>query len=178
MGQVSGTIELNVALQDYVTSGYANAVTFPAALSSPGFPGAKLTYTSGTGANQMDSLYWRPITLAASTPQTFNLQSIVGLGGESLVFARVRELILYNPTTTSGADCKLYQGASNPWAIAPPSTAPLWARANGGLARISDPSSTGAGVGNVVTSTSCEITLDPGANAMTVYLLVGGGSAA
>lgn len=175
MGQVSGTCVQALTFQDYVTAGKITPQTYTVSIAAPGITGASITYTSGTGAGQIDSLYSEPIALAANTPQTINLQSLTGLGGESLVLARAREFILFNP---SAYDCKAYQGATNPWAMVPPSTAPLWARAGNGCARISDPNSTGAGVGNVVTATSCEVTLDPGANAFTVYLIVAGGSAA
>jgi hypothetical protein len=179
MGQVNA---LNCIQQlefsDYVTSGYVNPQTLWAKISTAGgIPGASLPYTDGTGALQADSLYFKPIALAGAA-QTINLQSLTGLDGEALVLARCREFVLFNPDGTAGHDVKVYQGATNPWAIAPPSTAPWWARASNGSFRLSDPNSTGAGNGNVVTATSCEVTLDPGTNTVTVYLLVLGGSAA
>lgn len=172
MGLVSGTISLNVQLQDVVSSGYVNPQTLLAQLYSPGTPGASLSYTSGTGALQADGLYFAPIALVASTPQTFDLTALTGIGGESLTVNRVREWLLYNPDTTSGHDVGAYQGASNPWAVMPASANPLYARAGGGLARISDPNSTGGAVGNVVGGTSKTFKLDPGTHNVTVYLLI------
>lgn len=176
MGVVSGSIELNVNLQDVVSSGYVNPVTFPAQLQSPAIPGMKLNYTSGTGALQLDGLYFKPITLTGT--QTLDLSALTGIGGESITANRAREVILYNPDATSGHDVKLYQGASNPWAPAPTSANPLIARAGGGMARISDPNGAGAGVGNVITGASKTIILDTGANAITFYLLIGTSSVA
>jgi hypothetical protein len=168
-----------VEFTDFVSSGYVNAQTIAAKLSvAGGIQGCSLNYTQGTGALQADGLYFKPIALAASTPQTLDLTALTGIGGESLTVNRVRELILFNPDAAAGHHVKLYQGATNPWAIAPASANPLWARANNGSARISDPNSTGSAVGNVVTSTSKTIVLDPGTNAVTVYLLLLTGSVA
>lgn len=162
-----------IEFTDFVSSGYVNGQTFNAKLSvGGGIQGCSLQYTSGTGALQADGLYFKPIALVASTPQTFDLTALTGIGGESLTVNRVREWILFNPDTTAGHDVKAYQGASNPWAMMPASANPLWARANNGSARVSDPNSTGAAVGNVATSTSKTFVLDPGANNVTVYLFI------
>jgi hypothetical protein len=175
MGLVSGSIELNVNLTDFVTAGFVNGQTLSALLQSPAIPGAKLQYTSGTGALQADGLYFKPIALAASTPQTIDLTALTGIGGESLTVNRVREFLLFNPDTH---DVLASQGASNGWAPLGAAANPQPARANSGLLRISDPNSTGAAVGNVVTSTSKTVKLDPGANPITVYLLILTGSVA
>jgi hypothetical protein len=175
VGTATATCTTNISVQDIVSTGYVVPQTFAQALASPTIAGASITYANGTGAGQIDIAYFKPITLAASTPQTFDLTSLTGLGGESVNFARVREWVLYNPDTH---DCSAYKGASNGWAILPASTNPAWARAAGGMARISDPQSAGSGVGNVTSGTSKTFTVDPGSNAMTVYLILLGGSAA
>jgi hypothetical protein len=175
MGLVSGSIELNANFQDVVSSGFVTAQTLLAQLQSPAIVGAKLQYTSGTGALQADGLYYKPIALVAGTPQTLDLTALTGIGGEALTVNRVREFLLFNPDTH---DVLASQGASNGWAPLGAAANPQPARANNGLLRISDPNSTGAATGNVVTSTSKTVKLDPGANPITVYLLILTGSVA
>jgi hypothetical protein len=71
----------------------------------------------------------------------------------------------------------IYKGASNGWAPLPASTSPLYARANQGFVRISDPNSLSTN-GNVVGSSSKNIVVDSGAHTTTALLLILGGSAA
>lgn len=177
MGVVSGICSVSLSFTDYVTSGLITPETLTAVIASPAIAGALLSYTNGTGPLQIDGLYAGPLTLAAATT-TLDLTSLAGLGGESLDFARVRELILFNPDSTPGHDVKIYQGTSNGRAQLPASSNPLYAREVNGSVRLSDPNSTGGGNGNVTGGSSKTITLDPGAHTVTVYLIVAGGSAA
>lgn len=157
---------------DFVSAGYVNPQTFWAKISAAGgISGASLAYTAGTGALQFDGLHFKPYTLAAATT-TIDLTALTGIGGESLTVNRAREVLGFNPDPTAGHDVKFYQGASNGWAKAPLSANPLWAYANNGSFRLSDPNSTGGGNGAVITSTSKNVVLDPGANTVTIYLLV------
>ena len=135
-----------------------------------------LAYANGTASNQVDTLYAAKVTLAGA-PTTINLTTLTDPAGNTANFARVREFIVYNPASTAGYDVKVEAGATNGWSALPPSTSPLTCRYLGTV-RISDPTSTGTGNGNVVTSTSNTITLDPGANTVTIYILIAGGSAA
>jgi hypothetical protein len=177
-GVVSGSVTLSVAFQEYITSGYVNPQTLTAALSALGLAAGTLQLNNGTGAQQVDTLYCKVLTLVASTPQTVNFQSTTDPDSASITFLRGRLFAVFNPTLTAGYDCKIYQAGSNPLVWVPPSSSPGWARANGGLYFQMDPQSTGAGNGNVITSSSCEVTFDPGTNNVTVYVLMVGGSAA
>ena len=174
----SGTVVRTFTFSEFITAGYVQPQTLNASINPAGATWSSVQYTNGTGSLQIDTPYCKPIALVASTPQTFNLTSLTDLDGNSIDFARVREFIVFNPTATAGYDCKIYQGASNPWVQVPPSTSPGYARYGGGLYNLSDPTSTGAGNGNVVSGTNCEFTLDPGTNSFTVYLACFGGSVA
>lgn len=176
-GIVTGSITITAAFSEYITSGVVNPETLAAALSALGVTAGALSFTNGTAAGQVDTLYCKPFTLAAS-PTTIDLTSVTDLGAASVTFARSRLFFVFNPTVTAAYDLAIYHGSSNGWAPLPASANPLYARANGGFALIVDPQSTGGGVGNVVTSTSKTVTLDPGANTVTAYVLCAGGSAA
>jgi hypothetical protein len=179
MAVISGTIGAytNNLLFTFPSLQTANQfkIGFPDVL---GGPLSSVSYTNGTGSSQVDLIYWPdPITLAATT-QTIDLTSLTDPSGAAVNFARVRELLIYNPTATAGFDIKVEQGASNPWAFVPPSTSPQIVRYGGGLYRISDPISTGGGNGNVVGGASKTIKFDSGANTVTFWVLALGGSAA
>lgn len=178
MGVTTATFTQNLSVQDIVSSGYVLPQTLAQALAAPGIAGATLSYANGTGALQFDGLVFEPVALVASTPQTFDLTALTGLGGESINAARVRELIVFNPDATAGHDVQVYKGATNGWSILPPSTSPLPARAVNGMVRVSDPNSTGSGNGNVTGGSSKTVTLDPGAHNVTVYFILLTGSVA
>ena len=172
MGVVTGTCTVSLSFSDFVTAGYVNGETLTALLAAPGTPGATLSYTYGQGALQVDAIAYLPVFLNQGIKQTIDLSRLTGLGGEAVNFFRVREVVGFNP---GGYDVQCYQGSPNGWAFAPDSSAPLYARANNGHFRISDPNSVGVGIGNVVTITSKTIVLDPGQGGpVTVYLLLAG----
>ena len=169
---VTGTVNMTANFTEASPSGALTSYSIPANVL------AGYTYTNGTATGQVDTIYAKTLTLSGATT-TLNLNSgLTDPAGNSVVFARVREFIITNTATTASYDVKVEAGASNGWAVLPPSTAPVYARYGGGSIRISDPTSTGGGNGNVVSSSSCNITLDPGANTVTVNILIVGGSAA
>ncbi len=176
-GIVTGGISLSVSFQEYITSGLITPETLSAALGALGQAAGDLTFTYGTGSNQVDLLYAKPLVLAATTT-TVDFTSVTDLGGGSIVFARSRLFFVYNPDATAGHDVGVYHGASNGWAQLPASTNPLYARNNGGFVLLVDPVSTGGGNGNVITGSSKNVVLDPSANTITVFVIMAGGSAA
>ena len=136
--------------------------------------------TNATGAAKTcDQMYAAQLTLsAAATTLHFETATAKDPAGNTLAMLRIRLLIVQNLTATAGFDVKVEASATNAIAWLPPSTAPLLARANGGLVLIYDPNSSGAGAGNVVGATTDGLTLDPGANTCTVNVLVVGDSVA
>lgn len=167
---ITGNVTFNAAFTEAVSAGVIVPYQVPATISS------NLSYANGTGSGQVDTLYAKALTLSGATT-TIDLTSLTDPAGVSINFARVRELIVVNTATTAGYDVKVESGASNGWSVLPPSSAPVYAR-YGGILRISDPTSTGGGNGNVVGSTSKTITFDPGSNTVTINVLIVGGSAA
>jgi hypothetical protein len=176
-GVVTGSITLSVAFQEYVTSGVISPETLPAALSALGQASGSLSFTNGTASLQVDTLYAKPLVLSGTTT-TVDFTSVTDPGGASVTFARSRLFFVYNPDTNSTHDVGVYHGASNGWAQLPASGNPLYARNNGGFILLVDPLSTGSATGNVITSTSKTVTFDPGANTVTIYVIMVGGSAA
>lgn len=166
---VSGTVVLNVAFTELATS--VTQYQIPIAATS------SLNYTNGTASNQVDTVYAKSVSLAATT-QTLALNSLTDPAGNTINFARVRELIIINTSAVAGCDLQVYQGTSNGWApLGATSASPGYAR-YGGLFRLSDPLSTGAGTGNVTGGSSYNITLNSGANTVTFLIIIVGGSSA
>ena len=176
-GVVTGTLSLSAYFQEYITSGLINPDTLSVALGALGTATGSLSFTNGTASGLIDTVYWKPLTLSGATT-TVNFQSFTDPGGASCLLARSRVFFVYNPSVTAGYDCKIYQAASNPWVMVPPSSSPAYARYGGGWYMLVDPTSTGSSNGNVITSGSCEVTFDPGANTITVYVINAGGSVA
>lgn len=165
---ITGNVSMNAAFTQAVTgvTNYNIPVTIP----------VNLSYANGTASNQVDTLYARQLTLAGAAT-TIDLTSLTDPAGNAISFARVREIIVQDLATTAGYDVKVEAGASNGVGWLPPSTSPVYARYSGTL-RVSDPVSTGAGNGNVVDSTHKTVTFDPGANTVTINVVIAGGSAA
>jgi hypothetical protein len=164
---VSGTVTFNAGFIEQATS----ITTF----QIPATVAANLSYTNGTAPNQVDTIFAKNISLAATT-QTFALNSVVDPAGNTVSFARVREFVIVNLSTTAGFDLGVSSGASNgvTWL---PASGTLTCRA-GGTLRISDPVSTGSGSGNTVGTTTFNVTVNAGANTVNFLILIVGGSAA
>jgi hypothetical protein len=172
---VTGSVIRNFNFSLFLSSGFVQPQTINASLNPTGATLATVTYTAGTGSLQGDTIYVKPLTLAAATT-TIDLTSLTDQESNALNFARIREGVAFNPDVH---DCKVYMGASNGWApVGATSSSPSWARANNGLWNVSDPTSTGGGVGNVVGGSSKTVTFDPGANTITIYILFFGSSVA
>jgi hypothetical protein len=133
-------------------------------------------YPNGTGPGQVDQIYAQPLTLAGA-PTTLNLGSLPDLIGTNAAPARIREAMAWIPAsdTNSTHTVTISPGASNGYT--PIGTTILYT--GGSLVRLlSDPKSTGAGVGAVTSSSSNTIKLDPGSNTVTVCLILAGCSTA
>jgi hypothetical protein len=176
---ISGSITQYSSIVEYVSGGtVGTAYTIPVSIpDAQGGVNATVTYTNGTASLQCDTLHSKVYTLSATTT-TIDLTSLTDPNGNSINFARVRELLAFNVDTTAGHDVGIYHGASNGWAQLPASANPLYCRYGGGRIRVADPTSTGASNGNVTSGSSRTVTLDPGANTVNLWLVVIGGSAA
>lgn len=169
---VTGNVNFNASFGEAVSSGFPTSNTLSQAVQQID------NYANGTGSAQIDTLYAKQITLVASTPQTLDLTTVTDPAGNSANFARVREAIFQNVTTTASYDVKVSAGASNGVIFLPPSSSPLFCR-YGSTLRISDKVSTGSGNGNVVGGTTKTVTLDPGTNGpIIINVIIAGGSSA
>jgi hypothetical protein len=138
-----------------------------------------LQYANNNGVNYgVDQLYAAKTTLA-STTETLHFETATAKDpfGNTLAMLRIREIIVKNLNTTLGQDLHVYAPASNGITWLPPVANYLVVRP-GGVLRISDPLSFGAGVGQVVGATSDGLTLDSGSNTVTFSILVLGNSTA
>lgn len=164
-----------------VTVGVVQPYDIPTGVNLP------LNFGSGTGSNNIDLIYAKAITLVASTPQTLDLTSLTDLSGASINFARVRDFAVINTSTTTGQIVTVGAAATNAW-VGPlgttTSTAIVYPGVTGaatpspGHIRWTDPYTTGVSGGMVVTGTSKSVKLDPGANTITVYVIIAGCSVA
>jgi hypothetical protein len=138
-------------------------------------------YGNGTTAGNVDLIYAATLTLSA-TPTTLDLTSLTDPLNGAVAFARVREFYLRNNATTDGWTVVVGGGAANPWAGASqflqasstvtvgPSTSST-SPCTGKLA-FAAPNTTGY----VVDGTHKTLKLDPGANTLTVEILIVGSS--
>ena len=134
--------------------------------------------TSGT-ALFVDQLYAATLTFVSSTAQTFHFQnaSLTDPFGNTLAMLRIREFVLLNTSTTAAWDLSVASAASNGVTWLPVvANNPPHAYANGGMVRLSDPNSSGAGVGQVISSSTDGIVITPTAHAVTAVILVLGAS--
>ena len=60
-----------------------------------------ITYTSGTGANQVNAMWSDDITLTTTASTTLDLEALTNAYG-TLTFTGIKELYVWNTTTNSG----------------------------------------------------------------------------
>lgn len=177
MGQnITGTVNRNTAFNQTATIGLNTAQSVNQTLTQA------FSYGNGTGVGQVDTLHAKNYTLSGAAT-TIDLTSLTDPAGNSISFARVREIIITSTDTTATHTVKVSSGAANPVAWLPPAANALVLQPQGtgsapGRIELSDPNGTGAGNGYVVDSTHKTITFDPGAFTTTINVIICGGSAA
>jgi hypothetical protein len=139
-----------------------------------------IQYGNGTSAGNVDYVYGKTLTLAGSAT-TLDLTSLTDLFGGSINFARVRFFAVQNLSTTAAQTVTISGGTSNPWTTGPwgaSSTIILQPSPtqNAGVSRVvfEDPYVTGATTGWYTSGTSKTVKLDPGANTISVNVLIAG----
>lgn len=174
MATVSGNANVQVSVTQTVTAGLVTTQQLPASITS------LVNYTNGTGAGQINLCYAKALTLNA-TPTTLDLTSITALDGSTVNFARVRELFVLNLNSTGGqivtvgssggvgSAFSAFQGASGTTFIHPAITSSV---ASATMLRWSDPSNVGASSGAVTGASNKNVKLDPGANSVTVQVVI------
>lgn len=178
MAVVSGTLNINASFNQTVSSGVISTQSLPAALTF------NCSFSNGTGTGAVDLCYAKQLILAGSAT-TLDLTSLADLSGATVSFARVRLLMIQNLATTAGYTVTVGAAASNQFTgflgtttstvILQPN---VGATSNQSVHTFLDPYSTGASTGAYVDSTHKSLKLDPGANTISVNVLILGCSAA
>jgi hypothetical protein len=140
----------------------------------------KASYSTGSGANQINLLYSQPFS-AAAAPLTLDLTALAeAINGVTITndFARVRELLISVHDANAGHLVTVYHGASNGVAWLPAVGSALTVPSNGGCLYLSDPQSVGGTTGFIVDSTHKNIVIDPGANTVVGSIEIAGCDAA
>jgi hypothetical protein len=170
---VSGTITLNASFQEVISSGVVSNLNLPAIGT------IQQTLINGTGAaSAVDTIYAAQLTLAGAATHLNLHTGLTDLAGNAIAFARVRFWFVQNLTLTAGYLCNIYtRTGTDPVTWLPvTTTGALWAAA-GGFCFGLDPLSTSTN-GYVVGASAFDFTLDPGANTVSVNVILVGNSAA
>ena len=178
MAVVTGNLNINAAFSQTVSSGVIGSYSVPANLQ------LSQQFANGTGSGQVDLCYAAKLSLAGSAT-TLDLTSITDVSGATVNFARVRLIVVQNLATTAGYTVTVGAAATNAWTgFLGTTTSTLvlqpnvGATANQSLWLAIDSFSTGASTGAYVDSTHKSLKLDPGANTISVNVLILGCSAA
>lgn len=174
MANVSGNSQASLSLTQIVTSGVVTQQNLPANINQT------ITYSNGTGAGAIDLLYAKQLSLAG-TATTLDLTSLTDLSGASINFARVRFIWIFNLATTAGYTITVGNAASNAFTgfLSSTGTAVCYPGSSSNYGRLifEDPNSTGGSVGAVTGGSNKNLKLDPGANTISCFVVIGGCSA-
>lgn len=171
MSVITGNVTLTAGFTEQVTAGVVTTQNLPATVTQ------QVSYANGTAANQCDLIHAVKYTLAASAT-TIDLTAVPDLAGATINFARVREILCWISDTTLSHTVALGNAAATPFAAFWGATGIQTVYPGGAVYRWADPTSTGAGVGAVVSGTSKSLKLDPGSNTVVLNLIILGCSAA
>ncbi len=178
---VGGSLNLQAQFTETITSGVISTLQLPANINQ------NITYTNGTAAGMVDYIYAKTLSLAGSAT-TLDLQSLTDLNGGAIVFTRIRELLIVNLAVTAAYTVTVGAASATQWTTGPlgtttatsilqPSVGQTAPATNGSMMRYSDPWSVGASTGAYVDASHKSLKLDPGANTISVYVLLVGCSA-
>ncbi len=170
---ISGQITCNLNLVN----------TYPATsgsfVESINIGGVALQIAGGTGVNQCNEMWCSTLSLAAS-PTTLNLLSLTGIGSRTVTFSAVKVLYIVNNDSVSTHSVAVGNGASTPW-YAPFDASTDIVTLPGGA---SGATATSGGTplllcnltaaGWTVDSGHGLLMLDPGANTVSVTILIAG----
>lgn len=174
MANVSGSAQAALNMTQVVTTGVVSQQNLPANINQ------SINYTTGTGAGQVDLLYAKQLSLAASAT-TLDLTSLTDLSGASINMARVRFIWIFNLATTAGYTITVGNAASNPFTgfLSSTGTAVCYPGSSSSYGRLifEDPQSVGGSVGAVTGGSNKNLKLDPGSNTVSCYVVIGGCSA-
>lgn len=167
---VSGTITLNTTLNDTVASGGAVLTTYTVPVNVT----HSQAYATGSSANQVANIATAGGS-AAATPANVDIRALTALDGTSTsAWTVVREVIIYNDSTSAGFILNYVLDASNAFTAFMTGTltgVKLGIPAGSCLRLFRPLDSAGWTVG----SSARIISLDPGANTIAYRVVVAGG---
>ena len=172
---VTATFTLQCAATENISSGVITPYPIPCGFVYPSTLGNLI---NGTGAaNAVDCIYSKTLTLAGAATHV-DLFAFTDPGGNSVSMLRCRAWALYVSTITAAYLVNVYtRTGTDPLTWLPVTTSgALWCPPSGIYVGM-DPASTSTN-GWVVSSSSFDFTVDPGANTVTCDLLILGNSAA
>jgi hypothetical protein len=163
---ISGTIKLVVGITDALAAGATRLNAF----NVPVQPEHSLTYSDGTTANKANRVYQASGTTTISTPFDIDLATVVCADG-SVGFTRVREIVIYNDSTTDGQILKFGNDGvgTNLFLAGLLGTTPQYQIEAGAPMRFSKPIGT---TGMLVDGTHKNVRIDPGAAAIPYRIFV------
>lgn len=130
---------------------------------------APMEFTSGTGISQVNKLWVRTVSLSASTPVTLDLTALTGGVGDTS-FAAIKSITFINHETAGGGkDVTVGAAASTPFTGPLGGTTPTIDVQAGTSLPWVNPEAAGWACG-----TNKNLKLDPGANAITLSLVIAG----
>lgn len=110
MASLAGTIRTIIDLKHVGTSDLST-------LTDTALHEVKLALTAGTSADQIDTLWHDRRTLAGGANETLDLiGSLTNAFGAAASFAKVKAILIYNRTETTGVFLLVGGAASNAWA--------------------------------------------------------------
>lgn len=166
---ISGSVSINVNLNSSVPTGGAvlTQYTVPVNVVS------STSYTTGTGGNAANLIATAGGT-ATATPANVDMRALTaGDGTSTSALAAVREVIIFNDTTTAGFVLNMVLDASNAWTAFMSGTltgVKLGIPAGSSL-RLFRPADS---AGWTVDSTHKVLSLDPGANTIAYRVVIAG----
>jgi hypothetical protein len=174
---VSGNIQVALNLTTvFDSSGTAGSASEVNQIST-----GQIVIDPGQAAGRILTEVWSRSYSALAAPVTLDLTALVGVGSRAVALPALRAILLINADAVVGHDLKLGPGASN-GLVAPWDDATSYTQVNGGMP--------GAGVvgndikgnvglhtnfiplGWVIDSTHKTLTLDPGANTISLCKLI------
>lgn len=183
MAVVIGTSNISLAFSQAINAGVLTNYNVPANMAN------LINIVNGTGAGKVDLMHAKQYSLAA-TPTTIDLTNLLDPNGGAVNFARVRLIAAFVQSTTATYTVVMSPGASNGFILFTGSTGLITVPAgytytdvSGNVSTIAsklfieDWASIGAN-GYITSGTTKTLKFDPGANTVTMNLLILGCSAA
>jgi hypothetical protein len=169
---VSGNINFAASFTETIATGFPNSMNAGAQIQL----NQALAYATGA-TGSVDAIYSAQLTLAAAATH-ISLASFTDLFGNTQAMLRCRFWVVQNLTLTAGKLCNIYtRTGTNPVTWLPvTTTGALWAAAGGLVMGIDALSITTDGW--VVSASHCDFTLDPGANTVSVNVIIAGNTVA